>query len=240
MRKFLIPAVGALALAAVEVAPTIAQDGASPTTLTATPTVSPNKAGTTKKPQGVKLAVTVRWVTAGDVEKPIIQTGDVLFPKGSLYNGAKYPKCSQAVLDNGGLDACPKKSIMGTGGGDAHADTVITHPDITVVNGGGGKVFLWTILTNPARVQKAVPGTITKMTGKFAYKLHLVVPQALQIVAGVPITLDTLKITAGGKSWAKDWLATTSCPSTKKWPFSISTTLSTGGQADYQSTVACR
>jgi hypothetical protein len=239
MRKFLIPAVGALALVAVEVAPTIAQD-APVTTLTVKPTVSPNKAGTKKKPQGVKLSVKMHLETPGDVEKPIVTSGDVLFPKGSLYNGGKYPKCTEAKLNNGGLAACPKDSIMGTGTGDAYADTVITHPAITVVNGGANKVFFWTILTNPARVQKAVPGTITKQSGKFAYKLHFEVPKQLQIVAGVPIALRDLTVIAGGKAKAKDWLATTSCPADKKWPYVASATLSTGSTVKFEDTVACR
>ncbi|MCW3004761.1 MAG: hypothetical protein JWQ20_4059 [Conexibacter sp.] len=239
MLKFLIPAVAALALVAVEVAPTIAQD--SPvTTLTVTPTVTPNKAGTKKKPQGVTLKVKLHWETPGDLEKPVVQSSDVLFPKGSLYNGSKYPKCTEAKLNNGGLSACPKGSIMGTGTGDAYADNVITHPAITVVNGGGSKVFLWTILTNPARVQKAVPGTITKQTGQWAYKLHFTVPRQLQIVAGVPIALRDLTVTAGGKRGAKDWLATTSCPANKKWPFSVTTSMSTGTAVKYDDTVACR
>ncbi|HEV7754134.1 MAG TPA: hypothetical protein VGO71_21460 [Baekduia sp.] len=239
MRKFLIPAIAVLALVAVEVAPTVAQDSPQ-TTLTVTPTVSPSKAGTKKKPQGVKLTFKLHWETPGDLEKPVIRSSDVFFPKGSLYNGAKYPKCTEAKLNNGGLAACPPKSVMGHGTGDAFADTVITHPDITVVNGGANKVFLWTILTNPARVQKAVPGTITKQSGKWAYKLHLTVPAALQLVAGVPIALRDLTIDSGGKAYAKDWLATTSCPATKKWPFSVTTSLSTGITSKYDGTVACK
>jgi hypothetical protein len=239
MRKFLIPAFAVLALVAIEVAPTVAQDSPQ-TTLTVTPTVSPNKAGTKKKPQGVKLAFKLHWETPGDLEKPVIRSSDVFFPKGSLYNGGKYPKCTEAKLNNGGLAACPPKSIMGKGTGDAFADTVITHPSITVVNGGANKVFLWTILTNPARVQKAVPGTITKQSGQWAYKLHLTVPTALQIVAGVPIALRDLTVTSGGKAYAKDWLATTSCPASKKWPFSVTTALSTGITSKYDGTVACK
>jgi hypothetical protein len=239
MRKFLIPAVAILAVAAVEVAPTIAQDSPQ-TTLTVTPTVSPNKAGTKKKPQGVKLTFNINLDTPGDVEKPILQSGDLLFPKGSLYNGAKYPKCAQAKLAASGPAGCPAKSIMGKGTGDAFADTVITHPALTIINGGGGDVWIWTVLTNPARVQKIVPGKITKMSGQWAYKLHFTVPAALQIVAGVPIAVRSLKVTAGGKAWAKDWLATTSCPATKKWPFSMTTNLSTGGSVNYSSTVACK
>jgi hypothetical protein len=236
MRKFLIPAVAVLAVAAVEVAPTIAQDSSSTTSLKVDATVSPSKAGTKKKPQGVKLKVKTTWDTPGDVEHPIIQKADVFFPKGSLYNGGKYPSCSAATLGHGGPDACPKGSIMGTGSGDALADTVHTTPKITVVNGGKSKVFLWTVLTNPARVQAAVPGTITKPGGKWAYKLHLEVPTSLQVVAGIPITLNNLTINAG----KKDWLATTSCPANKKWPFQVTTSLSTGGSSTYQDTVACK
>ncbi|HEY4096999.1 MAG TPA: hypothetical protein VGM33_15870 [Baekduia sp.] len=239
MRKFLIPAFAVLALVAVEVAPTNAQDS-SQTKLTVTPTVSPNKAGTKKKPQGVKLGFKIALDTPADLDKPVMQSGDVLFPKGSLYNGAKFTKCAEAKLAASGPSGCPKESIMGTGGGDAYADTVITHPKLTIINGGGSDVWIWTVLTNPARVQKIVPGKITKMSGQWAYKLHFEVPTALQIVAGVPIAIKSLNITAGGKAWAKDWLATTSCPANKKWPFSMTANLDTNTSVTYASTVACK
>jgi hypothetical protein len=236
MRKFLIPAVGLLVLVVVAVA--VAQTPS--TTVTSTTTVSPNKAGTKKKPQGVKLIYKATYTTPGDVEHPIITGGSVLFPKGALYNGGKYPKCSEATLSHGGPSGCPPHSIMGSGTGDALADTVHTHPKITVINGGASKVWFWTVLQNPARVQAAVPGTITKMSGKWAYKLSFKVPTSLQIVAGIPITLNSLAVTAGGKSWAKDWLATTSCPSTKKWPYQSTFDLSTGGSINYTGSVACK
>jgi hypothetical protein len=239
MRKFLIPAFAVLALVAVEVAPTNAQDSTQ-TKLTVTPTVSPNKAGTKKKPQGVKLKFKITLDTPADLDKPVMQSGDVLFPKGSLYNGAKFAKCAKAKLAASGPAGCPKNSIMGNGTGDAFADTVITHPQLTIINGGGSDVWIWTVLTNPARVQKIVPGKITKMSGQWAYKLHFTVPEQLQVVAGVPIAVRSLSITAGGKSWAKDWLATTSCPSSKKWPFSMTAKLSTGGTINYANTVACK
>jgi hypothetical protein len=239
MRKFLIPAVAALALVAVEVAPTIAQDSTN-TTISAKTTVSPNKAGTKKKPQGVQLDFKATYTTTGDVEHPIVQGGTVYITKGALYNGGKYPKCSAATLAHGGPSACPAKSIMGKGSGHAHADDVVTIPTITVVNGGAKTIYFWTVLQNPARVQAAVPATITKQTGKWAYKVTFEVPKSLQIVAGIPITLDDLHVTLGGKSWAKDWLATTSCPSNHKWPYSSTWNLSTGGSISYEDSVACK
>lgn len=246
MRRVMIP-VGLLAASVAVAAPVLAQSSGSNTSntvLTTKVSVSPSKAGTKKKPQGVKLTFSAHWETSADVDKPVVQTADVLFPKGSLYNGAKYAKCAQSVMERGSVSECPAKSIMGTGSGTAYADQVLTTPKITVVNGGGNKVFLFTVLTNPARVAKPVPGTITKLSGKWAYKLHLVVPPSLQVVAGVPIALRDIKITAGGKSHAKDWLATTSC-SGGKYPFELTTGFapdSAGtpvGEATYAGSTPC-
>ncbi len=245
MRKISIPL--AVVAAVAVAAPVLAQSsGTNPsnTVLTTKVAVSPSKAGTKKKPQGVKLTYNVHWETSPDVDKPVVQTADVLFPKGSLYNGAKYAKCAQSVMERGGIAGCPKKSIMCTGSSVAYADQVLTRPEITVVNGGGNKVFLFTVLIRPARVAKPVPGTITKMSGQWAYKLHLTVPESLQVVAGVPIALRDIKITAGGKPYAKDWLATTSC-SGGKWPFELTTDFAPDdsgapvGSATYDGTTPC-
>ena len=50
---------------------------------------------------------------------------------------------------------------VGSGSGTAYADTVITRPKITVVNGGGDRVYFYTVLNNPARVQVPVIGYVT-------------------------------------------------------------------------------
>jgi hypothetical protein len=94
-------------------------------------------------------------------------------------------------MSRSGISGCPKGSIMGKGSAVAFADTVLTYPKITVDNGDRSTVYLWTVMTNPARVQAPVVGKITKAGGKWAYKLELTVPRALQIVAGVPIALRT-------------------------------------------------
>ena len=229
MRKFLILAVGALALVVVAVA--VAQD--PPTTVTSTTTVSPNKAGTKKKPQGVKLIYKATYTTPGDVEHPIITGGTVLVPKGALYNGGKYPKCSEATLNRGGPAKCPPTRSWARAAATPTPTTSTRSRGSRSSTAARNKICFYTVLQNPARVQAAVPATITKMTGKWAYKLTFKVPTSLQIVAGIPITLDSLNVTLGGKSWAKDWLATTSCPSSKKWPYQSTFDLSTGGSINY-------
>jgi hypothetical protein len=233
MRKLLAAGIVGLLLA---VGAVVALAQSSPTAVTVQATVTPNKAGTKRHPQGVKLDIKVHWNTAGSAQQPIVQTATTLFPKGSLYNGGKFPSCSEATLNNRGTAACPAGSIMGAGTGDAFADTTITHPQITVVNGGASRVYLYTILNNPARVQAPVPGVITKMSGQWAYKLVFTVPQVLQVVAGVPIQLTYIDIHAG----RGDWLATTGCGPGGHWPFSLLTTYDTGAPSGVVSSTPCR
>jgi hypothetical protein len=206
--------------------------------VTVRPTVTPNKAGTPAHPQAVKLTTVFHWQTLGSASQPIVTNFLVLFPKGSLYNGGSTTKCSLAAVSQG-PQACPKASIMGSGTGDAYADTVITHPQITVVNGGAGTVYFYTVLNNPARVQEPVIGHISRTGGKWAYRLSVTVPDNLRIVAGVPIELTSLSVNAGKGSW----LETTSC-SHGQWQFSVTTGYenpNTGetGQASFSASYAC-
>jgi hypothetical protein len=229
----ILAAVSALAVAALAWAD-------STTTLTGSAAVSPNKAGTPKHPQGVTLKVHTHWTTPADQDRPVVQKAIAYFPKGSLYNGGKYPKCDPDKMDRNGIAVCPKHSIMGKGTGTAWADTVKTIPQITIVNTGAKGVCLFTVLNNPAYVRKCVRGVIQKASGQWAYKLTLTVPPSLQVVAGVPIAVEDLTFTSGGKSYAKDWLATTSCPANKKWPFSVTTFYDNGGQSTFTSSTPCK
>jgi hypothetical protein len=179
-------------------------------------------AGSPSHPQGVKLAMTLGWQGLSPDKQPMVTKVDVWFPSGTRYNGARYPKCSLRVLGAAGPKGCPKTSIMGSGTGSAFADTVVTHPKITVVNGGASAVYFYTVLNNPARVQTPVIGHITRLRGRFAYHLSATIPPILRVVAGVPIKLTELQISAGRGTW----LATTAPPAGIK----IVTTFSTGAR----------
>lgn len=245
MRKLVIPTAAIAALSIAAVAPSYAQTPTAVTSVTVNPTVSPSKAGTKKKPQSVKLKLNVGWKTAGpDGEnKPVVQKVKVDFPKGSLYLGGSYKyKCSQSELDRATLDAKDNltgkcaKAVVGSGTGLAWADTVKTSPKFQLVNGGAKNVYLYTVLKNPARVTTPVPGVIKK-GGKYGgYELTLTVPQELQIVAGTPISLISTDI----KTTAKNWIATTSCPSNHKWPFQVTSSQDSTADAVFSSTVACK
>jgi hypothetical protein len=234
MRKLAVGVVVGLA-AAVGAAVALAQPWPS---LTVNPTISPNKAGTPAHPKGVHLTTIFHWQDLGQASQPIVVTFHLLFPRGSLYQGSKYPVCSLAKVSKG-PQACPKGSIMGHGYGIAYADTTQTRPSITVVNGGASHIWFYTVLNNPARVQEPVIGNITRLSGKWAYSLAVTVPQNLRIVAGVPIELTYLNVTAGGGSW----LATTGCYG-GHWPYQVTTgyenpNTSATGSSMYSASVPC-
>ena len=192
MRKFAAAAVCVAALAGAAAAV-----GATTwPSVKVTPTVKPSKAGTPKHPQGVKLTTTINWQKLGAHKQPIVTKFLIWFPKGSLYQGGKFASCSKSKIAKG-PSACPKASIMGSGSGTAYASQTTTHPKITVVNGGAKTIYFYTVLNNPARVRKAVVGTVTKSSGKYAYELSAPVPKELQVVAGTPIELTALNVKAG-------------------------------------------
>ena len=211
--------------------------GTSPITMTVDARVTPNKAGTKQRPQGVKLAVTAKFDIPEAYDPPLVDRVTVLFPKGGLYNGAKFPKCSETVLARRGVSACPKGSIMGKGSGKAMADDVPTYPKITIVNGGARRVYFYTVMTNPARVQAPVVAKVTKLgSGPWSYRVEADIPRSLQIVAGIPIVLHELTL-SGGK---EDWIATTSCPADKRWRYHAEGVFTNGETIVYDDSVPCR
>lgn len=255
MRKLaVLPA--ALVAAAVVAAPAAAQ--VPVTEFVSKASISPKKAGTKKKPQGVQLTGSLGFTTVTQgVEEPIITGGDVLIAKGGVWGGGKYPKCSKATMNRyQSTDKCSPKSIVGSGTGVAYADQDRADPDVTFVNGGKNMLWAFTTLYNPALVREAVPIKITKTSGKWAYRAQFRVPEVLQVVAGVPITLRSFKYKIGGtfkipgerkarnaKKYAPLLLATTSCPKSKKHPYEATAfyLYNTGdrGQDTYKGTVAC-
>ncbi len=212
-----------------------------PIKITSVTKVTPNKAGTPKHPQGINIDVKSTIDTPRDYDPPLAQTVDVWISKGGNYNGGKYPTCAPQTMDRKGIGACPKKAIMGHGTGKADADGVASIPDITVVNGGANAVHFYTVLQHPARVQKTVSASITKLkSGPWGYKAHASIPRSLQIVAGIPLRVESLHVNAGYKSYAKDWIVTTMCPASHKWKYHVEVSYETGQLAKFDGAVTCR
>jgi hypothetical protein len=220
MRKLaVLPA--ALAVLGLAAAPAMAQEKPE-TKFTSTAKVTPKKAGTKKNPQGVKISGTLTFetITQGQ-QQPIITGGKVFLPKYGKWNGGKYPTCSKRRMEQDeSTENCPKKSIMGKGNGSALADTVDARPSVVFVNGGKSTLWAFTTLYNPALIQRPIKIAIKKIKHpKWGYTATFKVPEVLQIVGGVPITLTSFKYSVGAKPYAKDLIVTTGCPKSKKYPY---------------------
>jgi hypothetical protein len=222
--------VGALALPSVAQSPT-------ETIIEGTAKVIPNRAGTPRNPQGVKIRFSGRVITPPGVEKPVITHGFALLPDAGEYNGGRYPKCSKRKLDRQGERGCPRGSLMGRIRATAWADNEITRPRIAVYNGGARLALAYVTLFNPAFVQEAIPVRVKKLRrGKWGYKVSLRVPKSLQIVTGVPISPRSARGTIG----RDEWITTTSCPKSRRWPYVLKAFFNTGESYTLRDSTRCR
>jgi hypothetical protein len=174
---------------------------------------APSKAGTKRNPRGVAIRAQAKVRTEPGFERPIVTGVDLLVGRGLIWNFDDAATCSKRVLDRKGPKGCPKRSIVGYATGTAYADTVVTHPDVVLINGGPKRHFAYTTLYHPALVKETIVVKVTRPRGaRWAQRESLTVPESLRIVAGVPIQMTAIDMTVGGKSYAPEYTATTFCP----------------------------
>ncbi len=213
LRMALNPAVLAvLALSTAGAASALAQQERPSTVVTTKMAVTPSKAGTIAQPQGVVVRGSVQVVSEPGFDPPIITGEDILFGEGFSYNGDRYPRCLKVVLDFQGPAGCPRASIMGGAWGTGRADTVLASMRVTLFNAGAARLLAYAEVDHPARVRRAVVVSTQDLIGAWRHQSSFMVPKDLQIVAGIPIQLNNLYFSLGGRPWAKDYITTTSCP----------------------------
>jgi hypothetical protein len=203
----------AVVAGAVAVVPAVAQDLAE-TRITSTAKATPSKTGTAKHPQGVSITANAELITPRDMDPPIVENVEILVGKGLIWNDAKYTKCSKEVLDRRGPSGCPRTSLMGSATATGMADTTAARVDLLIFNGGDPRKYIYATLNNPARVREVLTVESTKLqgSGPWAHRETVRIPRSLQIVAGIPLRVTKFRMQIGGKSYAKDYVASTSCP----------------------------
>ena len=131
---------------------------------------------------------------------------------------------------------------MGHGTGKADADGVELIPDITVVNGGAKVVHFYIVLKTPGarpegrhRVDHQAqqrPAGATRFTPQ--------IPRSLQIVAGIPLRVESLHVNAGYKSYARTGSSRPCARQTASGSTTSRSTTSTGQVAKFDGAVTCR
>ena len=204
-------------------------------------TLSPSKAGTKKKPKGVKLNFHLTLGTDDGTSPPTTKETIVSFGKGIKFNASKFPSCTLSTLNSKGPSGCPKGSKVGTGSATAlvggspgePAPSTTETLKVTAFNGPKGKSYLLYLDgDSPAVIKQAIEGKLGTATGDYGYKLDVTIPANLQQpVPGVFAPLVDFKVSTGGtytkkkgkKKTKYNYIETTACTG-GKWPFNAELT----------------
>lgn len=215
--------------AAAVVVPALAQDSV-PVKLESSATATPSKAGTPAHPRGVALRASARLVFPPDVDPPVVTGIEIRSAPGLDWHGERFVKCAKSVLDAKGPRGCPKESIMGTATATGRADTVAARLDVVFVNGGLRTTYAYATLNRPARVRETLVVHTTRFSsGPWGHMETVAVPRTLQIVAGIPLALDRITLSIGGKPYAKNYISSTACPA-GGWRYQVTAHMATGDQ----------
>jgi hypothetical protein len=178
-----------------------------------------------------QVDVTLRLRQPSDADPPIAKTAQITLPEGIEWKGADIPSCDVGTL-KGGADACPPGAIVGNGEAVGLTDQSETIGAITAVNGGEDEVYLATVVRNPAYVKTVVPAKISKTDD--GLKLDLAFPPALQTIAGVPVGLQSLRLTVKrGPA-----LVVPKCPQ-DGWDYDARVAFDDGTQVEHEGKATC-
>ncbi len=165
--------------------------------------VSPSKAGTKKKPKGVKIKVTTTTKPASADEKFATKKAVIFFDKNLVFNGAKFKSCTAAAIQQSEA-SCPSGSKVGSGSAQGSALGIKQDLKVTAFNGPKGKSLLLHVTgSSPLAIDSVIDAKLSKASGKFGYKLTVPIPDNLQQpVPGTYATLlsfiTSVKATASG------------------------------------------
>lgn len=184
---------------------------AGATDLAATVAVTPKNGGTPRHPQGHKITVKTHLTTPEGRPRPTVTGVEVWYGRGIEFRRDGVPTCSMKTLAMGGPGACPSASKVGMSGNTA--DPIEATPKFQFIAAPGGKMLAYATLQRPARV-RAVLGTdvVADAPGPWPYRDAWTFGRTLQVVAGIPISLDDLRFSFGYTKGARNYISSTSCP----------------------------
>jgi hypothetical protein len=170
-----------------------------------------NRAGTKAKPRSVSRLTVQTNTTPVPGEPPFATRRAVIhFDKNVVFGNAKFANCAQSVVQSNAT-RCPSGSRIGSGSAIAQLSTGSqVRPTITAYNGPRGKLFL--LVKEPTfNVNAVLVGTLKTDTGKYARKLDVAIPQNLQNVAGIVITLTQFTTRVGGTAKGTPYVGLRGC-----------------------------
>lgn len=221
--------------------------------------LDPEQTGTVERPSAVRIAVDMQMqgsqdsgeavgqsasgggsadpddaARAGEADDPPVRAVDLEIPAGVVFQSDELEACAADTLAEEGPDGCPRDSRIGTGTITAASGTIDVEGQATAVYRGDDRVALWVQIANPVSVGEAIEGQLEPQS-RGGYRLKLAVPESLQEVAGLPVSLQRLQVRLGRGAA----LATTDCPD-GGLPFAARMDLGDGVTAEGAAKATCR
>lgn len=206
--------------------------------------VSPNKAGTSKKPRNVDLTVNP-FVTLDPSDPPFATTKAVVYlDKNLVFNNRKFKACSSAKI-LASEKSCPSGSKVGSGSAQGKALGLTENLKITAYNAGKTGLNLLVVGNAPLTIRSVLVGKLQGASGKYGKKLVVAIPEDLQQPApGAFATLTNFRVkinrSAKIKGKTTKYVQLKGCPSNKKLNFSGDFSFTNGEKQTAAATAGCR
>jgi hypothetical protein len=193
--------------------------------LTFKPKVTPNKAGTKKKPKSAKLQLQLSLNKPGTTVEFI----DLTLPKGLKLSGKGLGDCTVDDLAFEGPAACAndKAGPQGTASAQLGADPLNFTIQPFVSDSNTMLFYVATEQGSGVAVQSPITGEITGGGTKLRIQIP---PELRQPVPGVDASLTSINATFQAKKGKKTLLASTGCTN-KKWKITGKLTFTTRADA---------
>jgi hypothetical protein len=170
------------------------------------------------------------------------------FPAGAKVNADKFPTCAPKTFADS--LKCPKASMLGNGLAKVDARPLLNNVDaqLKLFNGKGNAKKRALILTastedSGIEINLLLPGTLTKIGGRFSYQFDLDIPEIVAVSGAPPVAINSFNVNVGGRVKKKGKKlsfidAPTKCPS-GGWPFTGTFTFGDGALPTLNSHLDC-
>jgi hypothetical protein len=151
----------------------------------------------TTKTTSATLSVNLKFNGPGGQPADTLQKVVLKFTYGAHLNGNLFPSCSADMIRN--HKPCPKGSQIGSGSALGLLGDVQEPITVLMFNGPKGKSITFEIKgQKPAVIDVPFDAPLqTYSGGTYNYGLTVSVPDVLQVVAGIPVSLDFFNVKVG-------------------------------------------
>jgi hypothetical protein len=200
------------------------------------------------QPWAVNLNVNATLgTTDGDLAAPLHHVR-LQFPAGARLNADKFPTCAPKTFADS--LKCPKASLLGNGLAKVDARPLLNNVDaqLKLYNGKGTAKKRTLVLTastedSGIEINLLLPGTLTKIGGRYSYQFDLDIPDVVAVSGAPPVAINSFNVDVGGrvKKHGKKISyidAPTKCPAAG-WPFTGTFTFGDGTLPTLSSHLDC-